>query len=110
MYEDFLKRCQLAGPTKMRDSIDLAARVAVRSECTQANQKFTILLVMTDGLIDDLNDTIREIISASGFPLSIIIVGIGNADFTNMKILDGDDKLLQHGDLVSLRDIVQFIP
>jgi hypothetical protein len=27
-------------------------------------------------------------------PLSIIIVGVGNADFTNMEILDGDNGLV----------------
>jgi len=27
---------------------------------------------------------------ASGLPLSVIIVGIGNADFVNMEKLDGD--------------------
>ena len=26
-------------------------------------------------------------------PISIIIVGLGDADFTNMEILDGDDGL-----------------
>ena len=30
------------------------------------------------------------IVAGSNLPLSIIIVGVGNADFTNMEILDGD--------------------
>lgn len=34
--------------------------------------------------------TKSSIVAASHLPLSIIIVGIGNADFTNMEILDGD--------------------
>lgn len=48
---------------------------------------------------------------ASYQPLSIIIVGVGNADFTDMQILDGDDGVLRSpkGEPV-LRDIVQFVP
>ena len=47
-------------------------------------------------------------------PLSIIIVGIGDADFTNMEILDGDEeddrqKLYDSkGEAVQF-DIVQFV-
>jgi hypothetical protein len=33
-------------------------------------------------------------VTASTLPLSIIIIGIGGADFTNMGILDADDKVL----------------
>lgn len=41
-----------------------------------------------------MEPTIRAIISASKLPLSIVIVGVGNSDFTNMKILDADEKPL----------------
>ena len=33
------------------------------------------------------------IVNASDLPLSIIIVGVGNADFESMNELDGDDGL-----------------
>ena len=36
-----------------------------------------------------MNDTIKKIIDCSDLPLSIIIVGVGNADFSNMEELDG---------------------
>lgn len=38
--------------------------------------------------------TVKSIFNASDLPLSIIIVGVGNADFTNMNILDADDSPL----------------
>lgn len=43
-------------------------------------------------------------------PLSIIIVGIGEADFYAMNFLDCDDDILvdSHG-IQALRDIVQFV-
>lgn len=46
---------------------------------------------------------------ASTLPLSIIIVGVGNADFTNMNRLDGDGGLY-NAQGVKARDIVQFVP
>ena len=43
-------------------------------------------------------------------PMSIIIIGIGNANFTNMETLDGDDELLRNSkDEVTKRDLVQFV-
>ena len=37
-----------------------------------------------------MQPTIDEIVKASGLPLSIIIVGVGDADFEAMEQLDGD--------------------
>ena len=45
--------------------------------------------------------------------MSIIIVGVGSADFSAMSELDGDDEdgvlMSQRGEPVA-RDIVQFVP
>lgn len=42
--------------------------------------------------------TKTSIIKASRLPLSIIIIGIGNSNFENMEILDGDHGLVdQYG-------------
>lgn len=45
-----------------------------------------MLLLITDGIIDDMEDTIAEIVKVSSFPLSIIIVGVGEDDFYNMEM------------------------
>ena len=42
--------------------------------------------------------------------MSIIIVGVGNADFTNMNKLDGDNGLYSSNGKRAARDIVQFVP
>ncbi|CAG8590293.1 1051_t:CDS:2 [Diversispora eburnea] len=52
-----------------------------------------------------MDSTVKAIINATPLPLSIIIVGVGNADFANMNILDADDNPLK----VIGRDIVQFV-
>jgi len=43
-------------------------------------------------------------------PLSIIIVGIGNADFSSMDELDSDNGMLSCDGKTASRDIVQFVP
>ena len=42
----------------------------------------------------DLQQTVNQIVAASGLPLSIIIVGVGAADFTTMEQLDADKEPL----------------
>lgn len=59
-------------------------------EITQMNQKYTICLIITAGVISDIDRTIDQIVIGSELPVSIIIVGVGNADFTQMELLDGD--------------------
>ena len=60
----------------------------------QNNQKFYILVIITDGIINDMNKTIDEIVRGSDLPLAIIIVGVGDADFSGMDTLDADDEAL----------------
>ena len=58
------------------------------------------------------NPHATEIVRASSLPLSVIIVGIGKEDFTQMERLDGDGESsrLTHGGVRCQRDIVQFVP
>lgn len=74
-------------------------------------QQYYVLLIITDGVITDMDLTRTAIVEASRLPMSIIIVGVGGADFSAMEFLDSDDKLLTspRGDVAS-RDIVQFVP
>ena len=48
--------------------------------------------MLTDGAISDMEDTKRAIIEASRLPMSIIIVGVGGANFDAMNALDADDR------------------
>jgi hypothetical protein len=45
---------------------------------------------LTDGAIHDMQQTIDIICDLSELPCSIIIVGVGRADFSSMEELDGD--------------------
>lgn len=68
---------------------------------------YYILLILTDGEIHDMKQTIEQIaeISNKNLPLSIIVIGVGDEDFANMVKLDGDDVAIQAG----VKDLVQFV-
>merc|ERR1711892_747928 len=70
---------------------------------------YFVLLIITDGIITDFEETKSALVSASGLPLSVIIVGVGNEDFSAMEILDGDNGRLQSHGKVAQRDVVQFV-
>ena len=59
-----------------------------------------------------MQKTIDQIVRGSTLPLSIIIVGVGNADFSSMDILDADDEPLYSNKYKKFMesDIVQFVP
>lgn len=101
MYRQTLYNVRLSGPTVFAEVIRAAADHA-EAELAEHEQSYTILLIVTDGVINDLENTLDEIERAASLPLSIVIIGVGNADFSDMVCLDGDDRNLD-------RDIVQFV-
>jgi len=97
---------RFSGPTYFADIIRRATAAAVASPGA-----YTVLLILTDGCINDTDATIDAIVDAGDAPLSIIIVGVGNADFSLMELLDGDDvRLTNRFGVSSKRDLVQFVP
>lgn len=74
-------------------------------------QQYFTLLIITDGVISDMDDTRHAIVQAAKLPMSIIIIGVGNADFAAMEFLDGDSSVLRsYTGEEAVRDIVQFVP
>ncbi|KAG5842395.1 copine-4 isoform X1 [Anguilla rostrata] len=110
-YQNCLPKIQLYGPTNIAPIIQKVASSASEEMHTKEAMEYFILLILTDGVITDMADTREAIVHASHLPMSVIIVGVGNADFSDMQMLDGDDGILRSpkGEPV-LRDIVQFVP
>lgn len=89
-YKNALKTVNLYGPTNFAPLVELVADMAEAENVNAANQKFFILLIITDGIINDMEKTIDEIVRGANLPLSIVIVGVGDADFDSMDVLDAD--------------------
>lgn len=111
-YKHAIKNVNLYGPTNFAPILDLVNEMTEQMNVTQQNQKYNILLIITDGVITDLQKTIDEIVRGSNQALSIIIVGVGSADFEAMDQLDADEVPLwsQKYKRYMSADIVQFVP
>ena len=57
---------------------------------------YHVMLILTDGAIHDMKETKDLVFQLAMHPVSIIIIGVGNADFTMMEELDGDGARLQN--------------
>ncbi len=58
---------------------------------------YHILLILTDGNIHDLRETIDFIVECANYPISIILLGIGDNNFRTMELLDSDERVLVDG-------------
>ncbi|XP_018013804.1 copine-8 isoform X2 [Hyalella azteca] len=105
-YRHSLATVGLYGPTNFAPVIKHVANFA-RSLLDGKN--YFVLLIITDGCITDLPATREALVMASALPMSVIIVGVGNEDFSAMEQLDGDDRRLSHNGQYAVRDIVQFV-
>ncbi|MGH0141788.1 UNVERIFIED_CONTAM: hypothetical protein FKN15_074613 [Acipenser sinensis] len=110
-----LPQVKLYGPTNFSPIINhvakFASEAAQQNSAAKAATQYFVLLIITDGVITDLDETRNAIVNASRLPMSVIIVGVGGADFSAMEFLDGDDGTLRSPTgQPAIRDIVQFVP
>ncbi|XP_075284360.1 copine-8 isoform X2 [Opisthocomus hoazin] len=103
-YYRSLKCVQLYGPTNFAPVINHVARYAAS---VKDGSQYFVLLIITDGVISDMAQTKESIVNASKLPMSIIIVGVGPAEFDAMEELDGDVVRISSRGKFAERDIVQ---
>ncbi|XP_059361515.1 copine-8-like [Carassius carassius] len=106
-YYQSLKSIKLCGPTNFSPVINHVARYAAP---VKDGSQYFILLIITDGVISDMAQTKESIVNAACLPMSIIIVGVGPAEFDAMIELDGDEVRISSRGRNAERDIVQFVP
>lgn len=89
-YKEVAESVQLAGPTCFAPLIYQAIDIVCRE------QAYHILVIVADGQVTDASpegETAKAIIEASNYPLSIIVVGVGDGPWHAMEHYD--DKLPQ---------------
>uniref|UniRef100_A0A674ATH5 Copine-8-like n=1 Tax=Salmo trutta TaxID=8032 RepID=A0A674ATH5_SALTR len=106
-YYQSLKSVRLYGPTHFSPVINHVARYA---QSVKDGSQYFILLIISDGVITDMAQTKESIVNAATLPMSIIIVGVGPAEFNEMIELDGDEERISSQGRFAERDIVQFVP
>ncbi|ELW66116.1 Copine-5 [Tupaia chinensis] len=77
-YHRSLRTVQLYGPTNFAPVVTHVARSAA---AVQDGSQYSVLLIITDGVISDMAQTKEAIVNAAKLPMSIIIIGVGQAEF-----------------------------
>jgi len=99
------------GPSaKLQPLIQAATFRTIRS--SKRRQCYTVLCIFTAGKVDDLQETIDLICTAAeDAPLSIVIIGVGNRDFSAVEKLLGDEteRLRDSRGIPIAREIVNFV-
>lgn len=106
-YKSTLPQIGLGGPTLFGPLLQEFLNFVTSQ---QGQSQYHVMLLLTDGVIHDMPKTKDLICQLATFPVSIIICGVGQADFSAMIELDGDDGGLKNSNSQPCsRDIVQFV-
>ena len=101
----------LGEPCFLKPLIQAATFRTIKS--SRKRQCYTVLTVFTAGDIVDLPETVDLICTAAeDAPLSIVIIGVGNKDFSSIEKLCGDDitgRLRDSRGIPIARQIVTFV-
>jgi len=107
-YRDVFSRpLTMSQPAIFTEVIRHAASYATKKQASaqsEHKQAYTILLILTAGNLEGIQNTKAELVRASEAPLSVVIVGIGTHDFSSMQFLDEHDPEKEGG-----RDITKFV-
>lgn len=81
-YSDIATRVAFSGPTNFAPLIYKAI------EIVKSTRKFHILIIIADGQVNEEQKTVNAIIEASDYPLSIVVVGVGDGPWEIMDEFD----------------------
>jgi hypothetical protein len=79
-YINALNKVELNGPTYFGPILQEASNLALNFKKSTLDV-YTVMLIMTDGAIHDVQKTIDSLVGGAYLPLSVIIIGVGDADF-----------------------------
>jgi hypothetical protein len=102
----------MSGPTVFDDIIRAAGVRARKHQITSSSNKtvqqqqqhsqgslphkYCVLLIITDGLAKDLQETRRQLQVYSSLPLSVVFVGVGQVNFTDLRNLCSEIRMNNH--------------
>jgi len=86
-YKMSAPRITLSGPTSFAPLIYKAI------ELVKETKEYHILLIVADGQVSKEADTVKAIVEATKYPISIVMVGVGDGPWAVME--EFDDKLPQ---------------
>jgi hypothetical protein len=81
-YTEITPKVLLSGPTSFAPVIREAINIV------QRERSYHILVIIADGQIDNVRDTVTAIVDATAYPLSIVVVGVGDGPWDLMIQFD----------------------
>ena len=58
------------------------------------NNYYKVLMIFTDGIVNDIQGIVEVLHKVAMLPLSVIIIWIGGVDLSNKEYLDGDNNII----------------
>jgi hypothetical protein len=86
LYEHCIRNCYFSGPTYFSYILQ---QIKESAEQIKGGNEYIILLIITDGQINDMSQVKSLILDCCELPLSVVIIGVGECDFTLMEQLNG---------------------
>jgi len=91
VYKDSIRKAKLSAPTNLQQTLRF---ISSKAQSEIKNEKYyELLVVLIDGDITDMNETLDLVVKSSSLPVSILIIGIGDMQFERMSEL-GNFKII----------------
>ena len=106
-YHKCINKIEFSGPTNV---FPILNRFVNKIKNDKIINNYNIFLLLTDGLIDDMNNAIDILIESSNYPISVIIVGIGDENFDQMEFFNQDSfPMISRKNIKRIRCSVKFL-
>ncbi|KHN80230.1 Copine-1, partial [Toxocara canis] len=109
-YRSTLLAVRPYAPTDFSEVIYHVYKFGAAANRQSTSDHYFVLLIVTDGCVTDPKKTLEAIVECSFLPISIVIVGVGQRDYSPMEALMSPTlKSLTSGRTLQ-REIVTFVP
>ena len=107
-YESALRNVEFSHPSLLAPVLKKVIESSQKSKGS-GSTIYSIFLVLTDGEIEDLPQVMDLIVECSMLPISIIMVGVGERDFSDLVPLNKSLSIKNSKGQFAVRRCVQFV-